>query len=72
MSGWAKGYSFRCQPVDYSNNAMALRMANTCWWYYISKFTEFFDTVSTYIYTYTSFQSLLDSFFHSSKYFIVV
>ncbi|CAD1480240.1 unnamed protein product, partial [Heterotrigona itama] len=45
MSGWAKGYSFRCQPVDYSNNAIALRMANTCWWYYISKFTEFFDTL---------------------------
>ena len=46
MSGWARGYSFRCQPVDYSNNPLALRMANTCWWYYFSKFTEFFDTVS--------------------------
>ncbi|XP_078050496.1 very long chain fatty acid elongase AAEL008004 isoform X1 [Augochlora pura] len=45
MSGWAKGYSFRCQPVDYSTNAMAMRMAETCWWYYISKFTEFFDTL---------------------------
>lgn len=20
-------------------------MANTCWWYYFSKFTEFFDTL---------------------------
>uniref|UniRef100_A0A0C9Q1Z9 Elongation of very long chain fatty acids protein n=2 Tax=Fopius arisanus TaxID=64838 RepID=A0A0C9Q1Z9_9HYME len=45
MSGWAKGYSFRCQPVDYSNNPLALRMASTCWWYYFSKFTEFFDTL---------------------------
>lgn len=45
MSGWWGSYSFRCQPVDYSNNAMALRMAQTCWWYYISKFTEFFDTL---------------------------
>ncbi|KAK0166824.1 hypothetical protein PV327_004307 [Microctonus hyperodae] len=45
MSGWAKGYSFRCQPVDYSNNPLALRMAATCWWYYFSKFTEFFDTL---------------------------
>ncbi|KAK9711120.1 GNS1/SUR4 family [Popillia japonica] len=44
MSGWWGSYSFRCQPVDYSNSPMALRMANTCWWYYISKFTEFFDT----------------------------
>lgn len=45
MSGWAKGYSFRCQPVDYTNNPLAMRMANTCWWYYFSKFTEFFDTI---------------------------
>ncbi|KAJ9601425.1 hypothetical protein L9F63_000449, partial [Diploptera punctata] len=44
-SGWAGHYSFRCQPVDYSNNPMALRMARTCWWYYFSKFTEFFDTL---------------------------
>ncbi|XP_053682185.1 elongation of very long chain fatty acids protein 7 [Sabethes cyaneus] len=45
MSGWWGHYSFRCQPVDYSNNPLALRMARTCWWYYISKFTEFFDTL---------------------------
>uniref|UniRef100_A0A1B6D8X5 Elongation of very long chain fatty acids protein n=1 Tax=Clastoptera arizonana TaxID=38151 RepID=A0A1B6D8X5_9HEMI len=45
MSGWGGQYSFRCQPVDYSNSPIALRMANTCWWYYFSKFTEFFDTL---------------------------
>ncbi|KAF2884521.1 hypothetical protein ILUMI_21666 [Ignelater luminosus] len=45
MSGWWGSYSFRCQPVDYSYNPMALRMANTCWWYYFSKFTEFLDTL---------------------------
>ncbi|XP_012288394.1 elongation of very long chain fatty acids protein AAEL008004 [Orussus abietinus] len=45
MSGWARGYSFRCQPVDYSNSPLGLRMAQTCWWYYFSKFTEFFDTL---------------------------
>ncbi|XP_022918606.1 very long chain fatty acid elongase AAEL008004-like [Onthophagus taurus] len=45
MSGWGGHYSFRCQPVDYSYSPMALRMANICWWYYFSKFTEFFDTL---------------------------
>lgn len=45
MSGWWGSYSFRCQPVDYSSNPMALRMANICWWYYFSKFTEFVDTL---------------------------
>lgn len=42
QSGWLRDYSYRCQPVDYSPKG--LRMAETCWWYYISKFTEFFDT----------------------------
>ena len=26
MSGWWNDYSFRCQPVDYSNNPKALRV----------------------------------------------
>lgn len=43
-SGWGVNYSLRCQPVDYSTSPLAMRMARTCWWYYISKFTEFFDT----------------------------
>lgn len=45
MSGWWGHYSFKCQPVDYSNSEIALRMASTCWWYFIAKFTEFFDTI---------------------------
>nr|KAF7433888.1 hypothetical protein H0235_002079 [Vespula pensylvanica] len=44
-SGWWGVYSFRCQPVDYSDDPMALRMARGCWWYYFSKFTEFMDTI---------------------------
>lgn len=44
MSGWLTEYSFRCQPIDYSNNPLAVRMVHACWWYYFSKFTEFFDT----------------------------
>ncbi|CAG9560579.1 unnamed protein product [Danaus chrysippus] len=44
-SGWWGHYDFRCQLVDYSRSPKAMRMANTCWWYYFSKFTEFFDTL---------------------------
>ena len=29
-SGWAGHYSFRCQPVDYSNSPMALRVSTSC------------------------------------------
>ncbi|XP_043282339.1 elongation of very long chain fatty acids protein AAEL008004-like isoform X1 [Venturia canescens] len=46
MSGWITGdYSLKCQPIDKSNGRQAMRMAHACWWYYFSKFTEFFDTI---------------------------
>ncbi|XP_011643248.1 elongation of very long chain fatty acids protein AAEL008004-like isoform X2 [Pogonomyrmex barbatus] len=45
MGGWWDQYSFRCQPVDYSNSPTAIRMVYASWWYYFSKFTEFMDTV---------------------------
>ncbi|CAH0556124.1 unnamed protein product [Brassicogethes aeneus] len=45
VNGWLTTYSLRCQPVDYSMDPTALRMARGCWWYYFSKFTEFFDTI---------------------------
>ncbi|XP_058806698.1 elongation of very long chain fatty acids protein AAEL008004-like isoform X3 [Phymastichus coffea] len=45
MGGWWGEYSFRCQPVDYSDNPTAIRMVHASWWYYFSKFTEFMDTI---------------------------
>ncbi|CAH1786503.1 unnamed protein product [Owenia fusiformis] len=38
-------FSIICQPVDYSNNTMAKRLAAVIWWYYFSKFVEFLDTI---------------------------
>ncbi|XP_036323388.1 elongation of very long chain fatty acids protein AAEL008004 isoform X2 [Rhagoletis pomonella] len=45
MGGWWGHYSFRCQPVDYSDDPTTKRMVHACWWYYFSKFTEFLDTI---------------------------
>ncbi|XP_057668511.1 elongation of very long chain fatty acids protein AAEL008004-like isoform X1 [Diorhabda carinulata] len=46
ISGWFTGeYSFRCQPVDYSNKPSTIRMVHASWWYFFSKFTEFLDTI---------------------------
>ncbi|PNF37535.1 Elongation of very long chain fatty acids protein AAEL008004 [Cryptotermes secundus] len=46
MSGWLTGrYSLRCEPVDYSSHPVTIRTVHACWWYYFSKFTEFFDTI---------------------------
>ncbi|CAO1436709.1 unnamed protein product [Diamesa serratosioi] len=44
MSGWAKGYSYTCQTVDYSDGPQSRRMLNLCYVYYLSKLTEFADT----------------------------
>lgn len=38
-------YSYKCQPVDYSDSPLALRMANVCWWFFFSKVVELLDTV---------------------------
>ncbi|XP_065119568.1 very long chain fatty acid elongase 7-like [Paramisgurnus dabryanus] len=45
MSGWANGYTYGCDLVDYSSSPQAVRMAWTCWLYYFSKFVEMLDTV---------------------------
>ncbi|KAJ7988177.1 hypothetical protein DPEC_G00320900 [Dallia pectoralis] len=65
MSGWATGYSYRCDPVDYSNNPPAVRMAWTCWLYYISKFIEMLDTIFFVLRKKTSQVTFLHVFHHS-------
>ncbi|XP_068127921.1 very long chain fatty acid elongase 7 [Hyperolius riggenbachi] len=45
MAGWATGYSYQCDIVDYSKSPQAVRMAWTCWLYYFSKFIELLDTI---------------------------
>ncbi|EDW38922.1 GL13810 [Drosophila persimilis] len=44
MAGWLN-YNLKCQPVDYSDGPMSKRMLNLCYIYYLSKLTEFADTV---------------------------
>ncbi|XP_036405411.1 elongation of very long chain fatty acids protein 4b [Megalops cyprinoides] len=41
----AAGYSYRCQPVNYSDDVNEVRIAAALWWYYISKGVEYLDTV---------------------------
>uniref|UniRef100_A0A3Q2HV14 Elongation of very long chain fatty acids protein n=1 Tax=Equus caballus TaxID=9796 RepID=A0A3Q2HV14_HORSE len=45
MSGWLSTYTWRCDPVDYSNNPEALRMVRVAWLFLFSKFIELMDTV---------------------------
>ncbi|XP_035245569.1 elongation of very long chain fatty acids protein 7-like [Anguilla anguilla] len=65
MSGWATGYSFRCDLVDYSRSPQAVRMAWTCWLYYFSKFIEMLDTVFFVLRKKNSQVSFLHVYHHS-------
>ncbi|XP_034243341.1 elongation of very long chain fatty acids protein AAEL008004-like [Thrips palmi] len=44
-AGWLRDYSYTCQPVDYSNDPKAMRMAGAVWWYFMFKIVELLDTV---------------------------
>ncbi|GBM86810.1 Elongation of very long chain fatty acids protein 1 [Araneus ventricosus] len=43
--GWLTTYSWRCEPIDTSNNPVALKIIQVCWVFYISKLIEYLDTV---------------------------
>ncbi|XP_014614938.1 PREDICTED: elongation of very long chain fatty acids protein 1 [Polistes canadensis] len=45
MSGWWNQYNFYCEPVDYSDDPIALRMTRVVYIYYICKLIELLDTV---------------------------
>ncbi|KPI98130.1 Elongation of very long chain fatty acids protein AAEL008004, partial [Papilio xuthus] len=45
VSGWWNDYNFSCQPVDYSYDPKAFRMAGAVWWYFFAKIIELLDTV---------------------------
>ena len=38
-------YSWRCEPVDYSQDAEALRALNLAWIFYFSKIIDMIDSV---------------------------
>ncbi|CAB3228030.1 unnamed protein product [Arctia plantaginis] len=40
-----KRYNYACEPIDYSNDPRAIRIAGGAWFYYIAKISELLDTV---------------------------
>ena len=40
MTSRSISYNWTCQPVDYSWDKSAVRIARALWWYYISKGIE--------------------------------
>lgn len=42
---WQANYDYKCQPVNYSNDPLEVRIAWALWLFYISKLLEFVDTL---------------------------
>ncbi|XP_035217580.1 elongation of very long chain fatty acids protein 1-like [Stegodyphus dumicola] len=65
MLGWFTKYSWRCEPIDYSYSVDAIKMAEIGWYFYITKFIEFADTVFFILRKKDSQISSLHVFHHS-------
>lgn len=42
---WLRKYSWKCEPVDWSENENAMRVARGCYLYFLAKISELLDTV---------------------------
>ncbi|KAJ7410097.1 elongation of very long chain fatty acids protein 1 isoform X1 [Willisornis vidua] len=65
MAGWLTGYTWRCDPVDFSQDPKALRMVSVAWLFVFSKFIELTDTVRGM----GSFHAMINSMVHVVMYF---
>ncbi|XP_042898098.1 very long chain fatty acid elongase 1 [Parasteatoda tepidariorum] len=65
MLGWFTHYSWRCEPIDYSNSPDAVKMAEIGWYFYVTKFIEFADTIFFVLRKKDSQISSLHVFHHS-------
>ncbi|GFO01290.1 elongation of very long chain fatty acids protein [Plakobranchus ocellatus] len=45
VSSTVLGYSYSCQPVNYSYDPYEMRIAKALWWFYFSKCVEMLDTI---------------------------
>nr|QBO55933.1 elongation of very long chain fatty acid 9c [Brachionus rotundiformis] len=59
-------YSMTCEPVDYTNNPLAIRMASVLHFYYIMKLVDLIDTVIFAFRKKSNQISFLHVFHHSS------
>ena len=64
---WFSGdYSWLCQPTDYSAQPQALQALSLSWWFYTSKFIDFFDSIFFLLRGKMSHLSLLHVLHHST------
>ncbi|XP_005795685.1 elongation of very long chain fatty acids protein 4-like [Xiphophorus maculatus] len=69
VTSWLSNYSLLCQPVDYSNSPLPLRMARVCWWFFFSKIIELLDTLFFILRKKNSQLTFLHVYHHGSMIF---
>ncbi|XP_037070347.1 elongation of very long chain fatty acids protein 4-like isoform X2 [Pollicipes pollicipes] len=67
---WKQGYSWLCEPVDYSTSPEAMRITSALWFYYISKLLEFMDTVFFVLRKKNSQITFLHVYHHSTMFLL--
>jgi len=66
VTAYLSGYSLSCQPVDFSNRPLPMRMAAVCWWFFFSKIMDVFDTAFIILRKKNSQISFLHVYHHGS------
>lgn len=62
------GYNYICQPMSYSTAPEHVGIASALWWFYFSKFLEFFDTIFFILRKKSNQISFLHVYHHSSMF----
>ncbi|QQP56340.1 Elongation of very long chain fatty acids protein [Caligus rogercresseyi] len=63
-------YNWSCEPVDYSDDPRALRIASALWWYYVSKGFELLDSLFFILRKKESQLSFLHVYHHSTMFLL--
>jgi elongation of very long chain fatty acids protein 7 len=66
LNGWMSGYSFRCEPNNPAKSGKPLRMALAVYYFTLSKFTDFIDTLFFVLRKKNSQISVLHVFHHAT------
>ncbi|KAB7507182.1 Elongation of very long chain fatty acids protein 4, partial [Armadillidium nasatum] len=69
-ASYVLGYSWYCQPVDYSYNYYEMKIASGLWWYYMSKLIEFTDTLFFILRKKNNQLTFLHVYHHSTMFFL--
>ncbi|XP_005096092.1 elongation of very long chain fatty acids protein 4 [Aplysia californica] len=67
-TAYLSNYTLLCQPVDFSTNPLAMRMARAVWLYFFTRYVEFVDTAKNTIKRGLTYNAAINCFIHVVMY----